>query len=673
MPPINHGSQLVAVLRIGAQIVSAAYVGSQQTYSANMTPVAPTNITLSASSVSESAAIGTVVGLLSANGYPSSAYSKILDASNKFAVVGNELRLAAALDYETATSHSVTVRATNSAGSYDKVFAISVTNATELPINTVAPSISGAPTQGGTLTGADGTWTSAAGAISYARAWLRDGLAISGATGNTYVLDAADVGAMIGYRVTATNSDGSTQTTSSAVGPIAAAAGLLDAVGGVAPAVAASTKKLFSSYSGPCLRVIRPSDSAELDIGFFGDVLDAASLSAFLGSEVGKVNVFYDQSGAGNHLTQTVDSVRPKIETITIGGVPALILNSGQLDIPASVSVQRNTFKAFIVAEPFGAGAGLSSLLQLGSGSNQVTVYQQTSRLNGNPGIAATTYRIQTRASLYALELTATRAALDQNSESMAGSSPADLTMTGGYLGKTTLGAYPGQQYLSAAIIYARAVTASETAAISSALNTGFGIDPAPDPAVIFCGDSITIASAAHSPNYYGYAKMAQRGLPSAKVFNFAGGGTQIQNDLATYSTTIGPVISMYSGKRIVFLFKGTNDLTLGARTAAQIYSDLQTYAGYIRASGGLVVIATLLPNSAWNTTQQTTRNDLNTLIRTNWASFADALSDFASNVTMGPQAAASNTSLYGDGLHPTRLGHSYLAPDAIAAISSLF
>jgi len=34
MPPINHGSQLVAALRIGVQIVSAAYVGSQQTYSA---------------------------------------------------------------------------------------------------------------------------------------------------------------------------------------------------------------------------------------------------------------------------------------------------------------------------------------------------------------------------------------------------------------------------------------------------------------------------------------------------------------------------------------------------------------------------------------------------------------------------------------------------------------
>ncbi len=220
MPPIYIGSSPISALRVGALIVSAVYVGSVQAYSANTDPIAPTNITLSASSVSESASVGTVVGLLGSNGYPSATYSKILDAGSKFSIVGNELRIAAALDYETATSHSVTIRATNASGSYDKIFAISVTNTTELPVNTVAPSISGAPTQGGTLTGTDGTWTSAAGAISYVRAWLRDGIAISGATGSTYVLDAADVGAMIGYRVTATNSDGSTQTTSGTVGPV---------------------------------------------------------------------------------------------------------------------------------------------------------------------------------------------------------------------------------------------------------------------------------------------------------------------------------------------------------------------------------------------------------------------------------------------------------------------
>jgi len=36
----------------------------------------------------------------------------------------------------------------------------------------------------------------------------------------------------------------------------------------------------------------------------------------------------------------------------------------------------------------------------------------------------------------------------------------------------------------------------------------------------------------------------------------------------------------------------------------------------------------------------------------------------------MGPFAAASNTSLYGDGTHPTTLGYSILAPILAAVIN---
>lgn len=89
------------------------------------------------------------------------------------------------------------------------------------PTNTVAPSITGTATVGQTLTAAVGTWT---GSPSYARQWLRNGTAISGATGTTYLLIAADQGASISVRITATNAGGSAQATSAGVGPVAAAA-----------------------------------------------------------------------------------------------------------------------------------------------------------------------------------------------------------------------------------------------------------------------------------------------------------------------------------------------------------------------------------------------------------------------------------------------------------------
>jgi hypothetical protein len=87
------------------------------------------------------------------------------------------------------------------------------------PVFTVNPSISGTTTIGETLTGTDGTVT---GGTVTARAWLRDGVAISGATGTTYVLAEADEDATITFRNTAIGPGGSVNATSAGVGPVVA-------------------------------------------------------------------------------------------------------------------------------------------------------------------------------------------------------------------------------------------------------------------------------------------------------------------------------------------------------------------------------------------------------------------------------------------------------------------
>jgi hypothetical protein len=93
------------------------------------------------------------------------------------------------------------------------------------PANTVAPVLSGTPTQGQTLSVTTGTWTGTA-TITYAYQCydalddgsghvLTDGSGnplgtpIGGATSSTYVLAAGDVGSFIFWVVTATNSIGS--------------------------------------------------------------------------------------------------------------------------------------------------------------------------------------------------------------------------------------------------------------------------------------------------------------------------------------------------------------------------------------------------------------------------------------------------------------------------------
>ena len=89
-----------------------------------------------------------------------------------------------------------------------------------IPVNTVAPAITGTTVQGQVLTASNGTWTGPT--PTYTRVWRRNGTAISGATGTTYTLQAADVGATITVTVTATNSNGSATATSAGRGPVTA-------------------------------------------------------------------------------------------------------------------------------------------------------------------------------------------------------------------------------------------------------------------------------------------------------------------------------------------------------------------------------------------------------------------------------------------------------------------
>lgn len=93
--------------------------------------------------------------------------------------------------------------------------------AAKMPVNSVAPAITGTATQGQTLTVSNGTWSNTP--DTYARIWKRDGVVIPGETGTTYLLALADVGAVITASVVATNLGVSAVATSAGTAPVAAA------------------------------------------------------------------------------------------------------------------------------------------------------------------------------------------------------------------------------------------------------------------------------------------------------------------------------------------------------------------------------------------------------------------------------------------------------------------
>lgn len=111
-------------------------------YGAGGGEVAPDNITLTGTlSVLETAPVGTVIGTVSANGYPAATITISSDPDGKFTLVGTQLRLAATVAYATKTSHSVTVRAENDEGFHEETYVIAVTDVLFPPVNTVPPVI----------------------------------------------------------------------------------------------------------------------------------------------------------------------------------------------------------------------------------------------------------------------------------------------------------------------------------------------------------------------------------------------------------------------------------------------------------------------------------------------------------------------------------------------------
>ena len=108
------------------------------------------------------------------------------------------------------------VRATNDYGTSSYVASSNSSLCGAVPVNTVAPVISGNTTLGSTLTTTNGTWTGTA-TITFGYQWKRNGTNINGETNSTYVLTVADSAASITCEVTGTNSIGTGNATSNTI------------------------------------------------------------------------------------------------------------------------------------------------------------------------------------------------------------------------------------------------------------------------------------------------------------------------------------------------------------------------------------------------------------------------------------------------------------------------
>ena len=118
--------------------------GAVQTFTTPVPNSAPTNITLSASSVAENQPVNTAVGIFSttdADAGQTFSYALVSGTGSTdnalFQLVGNQLRTNAVFDYETKSSYTIRVQTTDSgtpALSYQKSFTVTITNNNELAV-----------------------------------------------------------------------------------------------------------------------------------------------------------------------------------------------------------------------------------------------------------------------------------------------------------------------------------------------------------------------------------------------------------------------------------------------------------------------------------------------------------------------------------------------------------
>jgi hypothetical protein len=117
---------------------------------------------------------------------------------------------------------TIEVTASNSGGNSSPAASVATSAVLPaVPVNSVVPAITGTAQVGETLSGSNGTWSGSP--TGYTYRWLANGVAIGGATANTFLLAAAQVGAVITFEVTASNASGnSAPATSVATGAVIA-------------------------------------------------------------------------------------------------------------------------------------------------------------------------------------------------------------------------------------------------------------------------------------------------------------------------------------------------------------------------------------------------------------------------------------------------------------------
>lgn len=198
--------------------------------------------------------------------------------------------------------------------------------------------------------------------------------------------------------------------------------------------------------------------------------------------------------------------------------------------------------------------------------------------------------------------------------------------------------------------------------------------------AVIIDGNSFTQAGIYVDRFYSSY-------IANNTISDFTQGlvGIRMTTMTLDFPNTIGKIrLDGYSNK-VLFVWELTNEMQASGNDINATYTSLVDYCNLARTTFGSslkIIVGTCLPRKGSSAITPALRQNpldlydtttLNGRIRTNYATFCDALADVASDATMGVDSGGvagvgeMDTTYYtADQIHPTTVGYQYLADNYI-------
>jgi hypothetical protein len=466
------------------------------------------------------------------------------------------------------------------------------------------------------------------------------------------------------------------------------------------PVGAWGTVKLVAAYTGPALRVRRVSDNTERDIGFIGGDLDVFSLDAFSGGATLYVPVVYDQTGNGNHLTQTVAASQPRMNgeaTLDRRGKARVIQQMGALfgsrqvmswfDIPTTVTLNSQAASMFMVGTLPGC-VQATPIVEMNPTTG--TAYFQwfygtsasTFTLNTAGQTKSSSLKVAVNATVHSVIAGAFSSGNQSATTSSIGSS---INYAGGKLGAMTAGAAvtsndTAELEWSAFAIYGRVVSETDRRSFCAAAYRRFEITPQESDVVIYRGDSIHFGQ--RTTALYSPIRRLRNMLDlPAQYFNASRSGATLSGLLPVFAAEVAPLFRTGARNNVFVSAAMTNDIVNTGGTAASIYELLMQHFELARAACPTVklVATTVIDRGAFTAPQRQLAIECNALIRANAGRIkSHAVIDYAADPGVGLSEADAadffpNSPFNDDGTHPNDNGVQVMAAIAAPVIRSVW